>query len=48
MRLDAGPDGDAVAGIVRRSCRLIAQKKLAVQPGETDTVQSKRRTAVSR
>ena len=39
MRLDASPDWDEVAIIVRRSYRLTAPKKLAVQLGEIDAVQ---------
>lgn len=42
MRLDAKPDWNEVAAIVRRSYRLTAPKKLAAQIGEIDTVQPQR------
>ena len=48
MRLDASPDWDEVAIIVRRSYRLIAPKKLAVQLGEIDAVQPQHGTIHSR
>lgn len=48
MRLDASPDWDEVAIIVRRSYRLTAPKKLAVQLGEIDAVQPQRGTIRSR
>jgi predicted DNA-binding protein (MmcQ/YjbR family) len=48
MRLDASPDWDEVATIVRRSYRLTAPKKLAVQLGEIDAVQPQHGTIRSR
>jgi predicted DNA-binding protein (MmcQ/YjbR family) len=48
MRLNASPDWDEVAIIVRRSYRLIAPKKLAVQLGEIDAVQPQHGTIHSR
>jgi predicted DNA-binding protein (MmcQ/YjbR family) len=42
MRLDAKPDWNEVATIVRRSYRLTAPKKLAAQIGEIDTVEPQR------
>lgn len=48
MRLDAKPDWDEVATIVRRSYRLTAPKRLAAQIGEIDAVQPQRRPIGSR
>ncbi len=48
MRLDAKPDWNEAAAIVRRSYRLIAPKRLAAQIGEIDTVQPQRRPVRSR
>lgn len=48
MRLDAKPDWDEVAVVVRRSYGLTAPKKLAVQLGEIDARLTQRRPARSR
>ncbi len=48
MRLDAKPDWNEVAAIVRRSYRLTAPKKLAVQLGEIDALQTQCRSGRSR
>lgn len=48
MRLDAKPDWDEVAVVVRRSYGLTAPKKLAVQLGEIDALPAQRRPARSR
>ena len=48
MRLDAKPDWNEVATIVRRSYRLTAPKRLAAQIGEIDAVQTQRRPVRSR
>lgn len=48
MRLDAKPDWNEVAAIVRRSYRLTAPKRLAAQIDEIDSVQPQRRPVRSR